>query len=502
MAGVSKRYLLSCFAVAALLSILLSLWGAFATWIPNPDSILYLRSAEHFADGDWAQALTVYRWPFYSMLIAATMKVAGLDAFLSAQVVNAVLAVGVSIAFIALADLLTDGDRAVVFFATALIVLQPQLTELRPWVIRDHGYWCFLLLSVFLAVADNRRPSLLLKAALVASLLLATAFRIEGIYFAFLVAVYYLMTRISETRHRVWVIVGALVATLAALPAFSIWVTGNIEDWAAGEFGMHISDRAAMIGHRIDMLEKYVLFPGSGHGWYGYVGLVAAITLIGLICALTPVHTILTFLSFFPRNLVPGKAALPLIWFSAGQIPLLFLFAFVYAFLSWRHGMGFALIAMFGSVFLIATSWRELMNRRLRAFMLFPTFCILSIGTWAFDLPRPLATPQHRQAGEWIREHAPADAHIWMNDVLVAYYSGRTYNDIAGVARVLFHPEPGFVRDKAVDILVVTSDPQARIGDPPVAPAREPTATFTGEDGGVIDIYALCPAMVACSPAE
>ena len=89
-----------------------------------------------------------------------------------------------------------------------------------------------------------------------------------------------------------------------------------------------------------------------------------------------------------------------------------------------------------------------------------------------------------------------------MNDVLVAYYSGRTYDDIAGVARVLFHPEPRFVRDKAVDILVVTSDPQARIGDPPVAPAREPTATFTGEDGGVIDIYALCPAMVACSPAE
>src|SRR4051812_9833705 len=39
--------------LVAAASVLLSLWTAYAQFIPNPDSMLYLRSAELFAAGRW-----------------------------------------------------------------------------------------------------------------------------------------------------------------------------------------------------------------------------------------------------------------------------------------------------------------------------------------------------------------------------------------------------------------------------------------------------------------
>ena len=84
-----------------LLSVLLSLWSAYAQFIPNPDAMLYLRAAEYFSAGRWAEAVEVYRWPFYSLIIALAMKLTGAEALLAAQLVN----------------LLLDGMTAIVFVA-------------------------------------------------------------------------------------------------------------------------------------------------------------------------------------------------------------------------------------------------------------------------------------------------------------------------------------------------------------------------------------------------
>lgn len=498
MSSVSNGFLKRCIAIVIVGSLLLSFWGALVTWVPNPDSVLYLRAADLFVDGRWADAMSTYRWPLYSLLIAAVKSVTGLETLLAAQVVNTVLVAGTSVAFIALADLLFDGDRAILVMATAAIILQPQLTELRPWVIRDHGYWCFLLASIYFAIADNMAPALWRRLALIASLTVATAFRIEGLYIGFLILVYYLILRIPETRHRAMVIAGALAASLVALPAFSIWITGTFDDWASGEFGFHLSDRAAAIYRRVKTLEEGVLFPGSGHGWFAYFGLVAAITVIGLVRALTPVYTAFAFLVFVPRKLVPDRALFAIVWFTAGQIPLLFLFTFVYAFLNWRHAMGFALIACFGAIVLVTVSWRELTNGRLRAFFLFPFFWALMVATWIFDIPRPHATPQYRQAGDWLRDNAPPDARIWMNDVLVAYYSDRPYGQIAGVAERLFRPRPDFAASGEFDILVVAEVPRELKLAPPVKPVGDPVVSFSGDDGGRVSIYAICDRMAAC----
>ena len=78
-AGVDRRIYLT----AAVLSLLLSAWAVWAQFVPNPDAALYLRSAEQFADGQWTAGIGTFRWPFYSLLIAATMTVTGLKALVA-----------------------------------------------------------------------------------------------------------------------------------------------------------------------------------------------------------------------------------------------------------------------------------------------------------------------------------------------------------------------------------------------------------------------------------
>lgn len=38
-------------------------------WI-NPDSVLYFESARLFANGEWQQGFSVFKWPLYALLIA------------------------------------------------------------------------------------------------------------------------------------------------------------------------------------------------------------------------------------------------------------------------------------------------------------------------------------------------------------------------------------------------------------------------------------------------
>src|SRR5262249_42035397 len=146
------------FVAAAVLSLLLSLWAVWAQFIPNPDAALYLRSAEQFADGKWTEGIGTFRWPFYSLLIAAMMTVTGLKAFVAAEILNALLAAVATVAFIALVGRLSNGDRLTVICAAFVILLQPHLAGDRPSVIRDNGYLAFFVVSLYLVARDQVAP--------------------------------------------------------------------------------------------------------------------------------------------------------------------------------------------------------------------------------------------------------------------------------------------------------------------------------------------------------
>lgn len=489
------------YILSALASIALSVWGAYATSIPNPDASLYLRAAEYFSAGRWVDGMAVYRWPLYSLLISGVMSLTGLQALLAAQVVNAILTLGTTVTFVALAYRLTNGDRAFVTVATIMIVFQPQLTELRSWVIRDNGYLCFFLVAIYFAVSDNQQPSLYRKIALLASLVAATLFRIEGFYLAALIAVYYVLVRLRTVTQQASTIAVFVIAASAILPfMFGIWTSGTFTNWIDGKvLPQKISIFGPAIIERVEILEKDVLVLGSGHGWQAYIAIAVGLALIQIVRALTPVYTFFGLFAFLPHRLLPQKANLPVVWFALGQLPMLILFTFMKALLDWRYAMGFALIAMFATVACATTSWRELLMGRPRAFLVFPSI-IIAVGiSWYLDIPRQSRLSHYMDAATWIRENVPPTANIWMNEPRIAYFSGHTYRQVAGVADILSLPRPTFEKKGQIDVFVFatgTADLKAPFpnGQPPRV-----VQTFFGTDGNFVQVFAVCPAMTDCN---
>ena len=157
-------------------SAMIALWAHFAVIVPNPDATLYLRAAEFFVQGDWHGGVSVYRWPFYSVLIAGAMWTTGLDALSAAQATNFLIDFGVVVAIINLARVLSRDNMEIVSSAAFFSVFHPQLTEFSSLIIRDHGYILFFLLSITLCIRDSIHQSLVNKSAILLSIVAATSF--------------------------------------------------------------------------------------------------------------------------------------------------------------------------------------------------------------------------------------------------------------------------------------------------------------------------------------
>lgn len=487
---------------AALASLALSAWSTWTSAIPNPDAALYLRAADHFAAGRFYDAVAVYKWPAYSFIVGLTQAVTGLDALIAAQVVNALFTLVTTLVFIALASKFSDRDRAVVTVATVFIAFQPQLMQLRSWIIRDHGYIALFMTAVYLAVADNERPSVWRKLALAAALLGATLFRVEGLYLVLLVVGYYVLNRLRTVTAQVTTITLFIFGVMLLLPfAFGIWVNGTFGRWIAGKAAtVDLTRFTDIIQHRADILGTEVLQNGAGRKWSAYASVILGMTVMDAIRAITPVFAIFGLFAFIPNRLVPKKAVLPIAWFTLAQLPMLFLVGFINALMDWRYPMALALIAMFGVIYCATASWRELLMFRPRAFIVFPSLVILSAATFVYDVPQPSGSHHFRDAGGWIQSNVPKASRIWMNDARVAYFSGRSYRRTGGVTRLLGLPPTDFEKKKAFDVIVVWSEgDQLRAPFPIDLGELPPAAMFTSNDESV-RIYAVCAEMILCDP--
>jgi hypothetical protein len=482
------------YVAAAAVSLVLSWWGAWAQFIPGTDAALYLRSAEQLADGRWTAAVATYDWPTYSALIAAVMKLTGLEAFLAAQIVNAAFAVVTTIAFIGLASRLANGDRLVVLCAAIVILLQPHLLELRPSIVRDNGYVAFFVLTLYLVARDVASPSRLTKLAIGAAIVAAGLFRIEGFLLAALVLIYYL-ARQSGNWKRPWAVLVIIAAGLILLPGLLLWTSGTLGQWLSGhaEFGALAGRSTAVvnaIAARLHHLKYDFLFPyGGGNSWGAYVGMTLGIATVNIVREITIPLAILTVFAFFPKPLMPRSVNGFVLWFAFGQLPLLLVFTFVMLFLTNRYAAGIALVLDVPLAFLLAETIRQWRLGSGARFFL-PVTAIVLVVVAAFGLPRPSKLGYLKEAGRWIGQHVPNNARIIANDARIGYFSGRTY----GEAIRLWWPG----REKPTDAELAKLDYfaiKAKDADNLPAfvanlPGKELVRSFAGKDGESVFIYA------------
>jgi len=148
-------------------------------WI-NVDSILYLDSAKAMLQGDWQEAYQIFRWPFYSALIASVAKITNIEVFAAAKILN-ILFFGITIfSLLKIVDLIKSEKLAL--FSLVLLLLGSRYIggSVLPMLLRDEGFWACLTTATFFLIkflpARKSHQALLWQVTIT----LATLFRIEG----------------------------------------------------------------------------------------------------------------------------------------------------------------------------------------------------------------------------------------------------------------------------------------------------------------------------------
>lgn len=409
------------YLLVAAASLVLSAWCAYATRVPNPDALLYLHAAQLMADGDWWAGVALYKWPFYSAIVGAVIAITGSEAFLAAQLVNAALTAATSLGLTALVDRLSHGNRTTVVGAAILVLFHSQLIELRPIVIRDHGFLTFFVLSLYLTARAAEDGGWRIKAALVLSIILCGLFRIEGFTLLLLVPAFAVFARQETAPGRLRVVVATALLSLLSVPVVLAWIGGvRLERLTAV-----LNFQLAEIAGRVSILKDELLRFNRSDGEVAFAGIAIAVTVRAIVRAVTLPTLFLAAIAYVPRRVVPKYAGAMVSWFGAWQVPILLLFAALQFFVDWRYAMALSLVLLVPAAFALGallTGWRA--RRPIEQAGLATALLAVAVS-FAVELPRPGRAERLLEAGDWLKEHVPPDAPLVVDDPRIAFFAGR-----------------------------------------------------------------------------
>ncbi len=422
-----------------MVSVLLSVWCVYIDPIVNNDGIQYFRVAERLLSGQWQEAIAIHHWPFYSMLIAATSKLTGLNVEISAHVVNTGLFVLLVAGFMA-AVMELGGDRRVVVFAALVILLLPGLNKYRSYVIRDTGYLTFYIWSLVFLFRYWQNPNGRSILAWLICTVTAFLFRIEGVAFLLFMPAIMLAHRFrSSTVYRLSASVTLILLGILLFSVFSLWTVSSELGADQAKVFTHPLSSMALAWERIGSELWFKLhalrqeFLGEFSGKYAYVVFLLTLVTIVVVEVLRKLVIVYAFLGVHAvwRNLAfPQKTLRPL-WTALILVNLLILtmFTLTKLFLTGRYTLGLVLTVLLAVPFGLSyfySCWREQqpgmtsVNR-----WVFPVLAVICLAVGVKGLDRFTDKRYLKAAGRWVAAHSATNEKLYSNNRALIYYSGK-----------------------------------------------------------------------------
>lgn len=162
------------------LSLAIKIILALFTKVINPDGVLYITAAQHFASGDFKAGLAIYPMPAYSLFIVLVHFLVR-DWIIAALTVNIVMSVSILIPLYLLTKNLFDQRAA--FWACVAFALSPLPNHWSIEIIRGPSFMFFFGWAAYFGhcASQTGKLSLFSLAALFA--MLSAMFRVEGLIF-------------------------------------------------------------------------------------------------------------------------------------------------------------------------------------------------------------------------------------------------------------------------------------------------------------------------------
>lgn len=442
MHGVMRKDFAPYF-IAAVLSVILSCFVAVKTSIINPDAICYLQSAAAMERGFAVAAhlCEQAKWPFYSALIFGLTKLTHLTYLSTAYLLNGFFSLLSVLTFIAIVHTLTKSKR-IIWLAAAVILLAHGFNTIRVEIVRDHGFWVFYLISLWLFVCyfqlwnlntriKQRNVSLLWGI----SLIIASLFRIEGVLFLILLP-FTVFFKMNQTFiHRVKAFLQLNYATLFVLVILIIWIVTHpvhqlgrlteVQFQLLHGFNQFINSiqttSAALKAHVLNGFSAHDVNTIMLSMWVGYY-VANVISSVSIIYAILIGYAWLQKLSGFKSD---ERLA---IWaYIIVNVIVTAIFLAENMFLSKRYLIALSLVLMLWVPFALNTL---ILHWRVRKWPLLLATLVIIIyavgGIFDFGYSKKYI----RDAGDWLAYHTPNNSKIYSNDYQLLYYSQRMGNEI------------------------------------------------------------------------
>lgn len=406
-------------------------------WI-NPDSVLYFESARLFAIGDWQQAVEVFKWPFYSMLLAITHKLTLLDIHTSAQLLS-VLFFGITTAsFLKIIQL--AGGSARVMIAGSLILFSSHylVGDVLEMLLRDQGFWAFFLSSLvffirFYKSSDYKDAFLWQICAII-----ATLFRIEGITYLIALPITLFFCQHHTIGLRICNFLKcnflSIAATVCILGAILIFDNVSMKDFGRLNeiFTFNLYEELTR-----NLFEKSEIMSNQVLGKYLHEYATQAILLTFLYIVATKiilatgfVNMVLAYAATKFRARLMDDASFRILRATAiiAIINMLLIITKVFV-LSGRYVLALSFVLMILASFYVADIFKHLGSPKdsklkwvaiaLLAFI-FLSFC-------KNILPKQEGYNYRQNAVSWLKQYNPSNKPVFYDDSRVRYYAGAPF---------------------------------------------------------------------------
>lgn len=454
--------------------VLISVWMVFVTQI-NDDGILYVLAARQFAQGHYAEAVNLYGWPTYSILIGTLSAITRLDSVFVAHTLN-ILASGLSALLIIAVLQARTGDRLVVVAAACLLLANYSFNAIRGAIVRDHLFMTFMILSYYCQVRDLAQPTWSNKLAFLAAGAAAALFRVEAVAFVVLVPLLRILFESRNLPLRILVLL-ALFVTVASVPlGFALW--------RGLDPVTEINHLLSPVISRMDVLRKELLAPFSmGKTNLAYSSIVIGLTVSGLVSGIGLLNIVL--IAFGVRASREFRSSqflyLSLMYVAVGSIVAAVQIYFTLLFDPPRHAGVLALITIFPASFALVLLYRRWSDPKQRPMTIAGVAALVAIlmaygffgGLKFYDANRFVL-----DAAKWMKTQAPPTAHVLSNNNPLLFYGGFDKYDSEFTISIGYVPSIVGMRDwRRYDFIMlhlrrarlfIAAQLQRELGSPPI----------------------------------
>lgn len=405
--------------ITFLLSLVLSFIARFFRETLNRDGMRYIDTARLFVEQGFSAAAASFDWPGYSILIGLFAQLTGLPLETAGHLLGALLLAGACSIIVKQVQLFMPQHG---WLACLVVLSLPALNAWRDEILREDGYWMFILLAFWLASRRPHEARPLNAIGPLVSIGIASVFRVEALalYPALILWQLYALKDNRSVKQCFYLL--ALPSLIAILLAAALILDTADPDRLA-RYWRYFSPLQAY--ERFDIRADRMAKAALSHYAWDEANRVLAFGLIGLL--------ITKFLTFQGILAIPlaaglissrrgGQSFQPFGWLFLSHLIVVLVFMFSMFFASDRYLAPLGILSIPLIVYGLSIIWSKF--RKFRPIF----FTILVISSLDNVISFNSEKTQYVDAGFWLKEHGITPPQAFIDDRRIAYYAGWAIN--------------------------------------------------------------------------